>query len=75
MDLYSQGGTVISIEQWQIASHRNYSRFQAYYDVAVIYLNEPLKYNDLVQPICLPKGPVRYIDDHQGQYASLLGKS
>ena len=63
---------VIPFTKRQVAIHPKYEG-TSYYDVAVIELDEPLVFNEGVQPVCLPRGSDLNVDLHADQYVTLLG--
>ena len=52
--------------------HPNYDN-KAYFDVAIITTQEIIDFNHKVQPICLPKKPVAYVDNREGDLVTITG--
>ena len=65
---------VIPISKKQITLHPSYQKPAAYFDVAVIYLEDPLAFNQAVRPICLPQVPSENQNGYSGHLVRLIGK-
>ena len=74
MSLPKADGKEFSVDEWQVTGHPQYQRSQVYYDVAVVFLPEPLGFDDRVQPICLPKSESTDAEAYRDDFALLLGK-
>ena len=68
-------GQVFAFTQEQVILHPNYTAGQAYYDVAVIHLEQPIRFGAKVKAVILPWAADLDADARQGQYISLLGMS
>ena len=73
VDFSSQSGTLYEISNWQKMRHPKYVDGKAYYDVALVYVEDKLDYNDFVQPICLPESVETDQDSHKNAMVKLLG--
>lgn len=69
----STGGMTVPIAAWQVADHPMYKRGQSYYDVATIFLENSLEFNEIIQPICLPEYEDTHRDSHSNEFVRLLG--
>jgi len=47
----------------------------AYYDVAILTLDQELLFNDFIKPLCLPRVSIGNPDVHQGKFVTLTGES
>ena len=74
-DLTSNRGMTIPISPWQVTDHPEYKRGRSYYDVSLIYLENSLEYNEVIQPICLPELADADRDSHENEFVRLLGES
>ena len=59
---------------WQFTPHPKYKGSGAYYDMAVIFLEKNLEYNENIQPVCVPLMEDLSRDAYEGQMVNLLGK-
>ena len=53
-----QAPTVQAFTDVTTVHHERYLDTEFDWDIALIYLHAPLKYNDYVRPVCLPSTPV-----------------
>ena len=74
VDIDDTEGKISQIFNWQMRKHPSYNPGQAYFDVAVIFLDKSIKFDDTVRPICLPQSADPDPDNHAGQFANLIGK-
>ena len=56
----------------EMLTHPKYDTF-AYYDVAVLQLDEPIEFNNFIRPICLPERSTVRVDSRRGQSVTLTG--
>ena len=63
---------IIPFQQRHVHIHPKYES-ASYYDVAVVDLEEPLTFNEAVQPVCLPETPDTDVDVNANKMATLLG--
>jgi len=45
----------------------------AYYDVAVVKLDQSVRFSDFIKPVCLPRTFDRNVNAHQGKFVVLTG--
>ena len=72
IDLLSDGGKNLTITEK--VDHPKYKKKRAYYDVAVLYIEDTLDYDENIRPICLPKAEHNYPDSHANEFTRLVGK-
>ena len=53
--------------------HPRYNFPNAYFDVAVLELAEPLRFDNLVRAVCLPGDTSKNVDSRQGNLVTLTG--
>ena len=64
---------VIPLSPEQIVRHPDHASPAAYFDVAVVNLDEPLAFNDAVWPVCLPRESDENTDKYGGHLVRLIG--
>ena len=57
----------------KVEQHPEYDNETAYFDIGLIYTSEEIKFNEAVQPICLPTTPSQNSNDLDGNLALLAG--
>ena len=53
--------------------HHRYQLYLAYYDVAMLELDQPLQVNAFIRPVCLPPGPDFDVDGRENSLVTLTG--
>ena len=66
------GGQTYPVAEWQFKVHPKY-RKNAYYDVAVIFLEKSLGFYENIRPICLPNAPSSDPDLRKNYHAMITG--
>ena len=74
LDSDPSDGLVFEMLNWQMIRHPKYVEGQMYYDVAMIFLDKRLDFDDRVRPICLPDAPRPDPDTRREEHASIIGK-
>jgi V8-like Glu-specific endopeptidase len=66
---YMQGSILEVVKKNPHPEYHNY-----YYDVAVLTVNETIKYGPKIKPVCLLRNPVDNSDQHSSKMTTLTGK-
>ena len=67
----TKNGVIVNVSSYAI--HPMYSDPKAYYDVAVLYLQQAVRFSDDAAPICVPDAYSDDADDLEGRMVTLTG--